>query len=397
MPTADTSLSPDLDWLVTLLWPEAVPAGSQPGPQYGVISRQGRPKLIVPLDSPRAAAAAIARISGDVGTRAAVVRRLAGYGLRAGAMQPLLRTRWTSAIGGTPPSVEDYFRAALGVDDIMLAVTVGPPRPNRKPVVELLSPNGATIGFAKVGWNGLTRHLVAREAGVLNGLDRDAMPAIEAPSVLHHGARHELTILVLSPLAPTPQAHVRRHPTAHEVGQVSTLFTAPDQRLERSAYALELHNRAASRSAADGALVARALELGCRGDRETPMRFAGWHGDWTPWNMMPARGKLLVWDWERAGGPVPLGFDAVHYFFQSAWLREAASAEAAIDLALDRSADVLAALGVPRVHRDSIGLLYLSELFLRYAENADHGTDQLRGDRHDQVRRALQQRVAEGG
>ena len=112
---------------------------------------------------------------------------------------------------------------------------------------------------------------------------------------------------------------------------------------------------------------------------------------------MPARGKLLVWDWERAGGPVPLGFDAVHYFFQSAWLREAASAEAATDLALDRSADVLAALGVPRVHRDSIGLLYLSELFLRYAENADHGTDQLRGDRHDQVRRALQQMVADAG
>ena len=378
-----------------LLWPHALAAGSQPGATYGVISRHGRPRLVVPLDSPRAAAAAINRVSGDVGARSGLMRRLGGYGLRSGLMQPLLRTRWTSPGEGTPPSLEDYFCRALDVDELALAVTVGPPRPNRKPVIELLRPDGETIGFAKVGWNGLTRHLVAREGSNLNGLDRAAMPSIEPPTVLHHGAHGDLDILVLSPLAQPQQANVRRAPTAHEVGQVATLATSPDQRLEASPYAVELRGRIASRSEADAALASRALEQAHGADAGTPMRFGGWHGDWTPWNMLAAESRLLVWDWERAGGPVPLGLDTIHYWFQSAWLREGASAETAIGLALDRSTEVLIALGVPRIHRRSLGLLYLSELFLRYAENADYGTDQLRAGRHDEVRGALSQLVGD--
>ncbi len=275
-----------------------------------------------------------------------------------------------------------------------MAVTVGPPRPNRKPVIELFKPDGTTIGFAKVGWNGLTRHLVAREAANLELVDRAAMPDVEAPRVLHLGAWRDLDILVLSPLTQPPEANVRRVPTPYEVGQVATLVTAPDQRLAASPYAIQLGERIALRSSDDAALLTRALEKARWVDGDTPMRFGGWHGDWTPWNMVPAAASLLVWDWERAGGPVPLGFDAVHYFFQSAWLREGAPAEEAIGLALDRSSDVLAALGVPAAHRISIGLLYLSELFLRYAENADYGTDQLREGRHDDVRTALRQLVA---
>ncbi len=378
---------------MALLWPHALAAGSQPGSKYGVVTRQGRPRMVVPLDSPRAAAAAINRMSSDVGAGSGLVRRLGGYGLRSGLMQPFLRTRWTSPCEGTPPSLEDYFREALGVDELALAVTVGPRRPNRKPVIELLTPHGETIAFAKAGWNGLTRHLVAQEAANLNGLDRAAMPNIEPPKVLHHGNHGELDILVLSPLAQPQQANVRRAPTAHEVGQVAILATSPDQRLEASPYAVALRGRTTPRSKADAALVDRALEQARRGDGEAPMRFGGWHGDWTPWNMLATQSRLLVWDWERAGGPVPLGLDVIHYWFQSAWLREGASAEVAIDIALDRSAEVFIALGVPGIHRHSLGLLYLSELFLRYAENADYGTDQLRAGRHDEVRRALRQLI----
>jgi hypothetical protein len=396
VPIADTtSSSPDLAWLMALLWPDAVAAGSQPGPTYGVISRGGRPKLIVPLDSPPAAAAAINRATGDVSTASSLARRLGRYGLRAGLIQPLLRNRWTSPRRSTPPSLESYFCDALGIDKVTLAVTVGPPRPNRKPVIELFAPDGATIGFAKVGWNGLTRHLVAQEAANLETLDRAKMPNIEAPRVLHHGAHRELDIVVLSPLSQPPQTNVRRSPTAQEVGQVATVASADNQRLGASPYAAGLRVRIASHSTGDTALLSEALEQACRSAGETPMRFGGWHGDWTPWNMLAAPTGLLVWDWERAGGPVPLGLDAIHYSFQSAWLREGASAGAAIDIALDRSAAVLAALGVPRVHRRLIGLLYLCELFLRYADNAAHGTDQLRAGRHDEVRRALQQRVGD--
>ena len=46
------------------------------------------------------------------------------------------------------------------------------------------------------------------------------------------------------------------------------------------------------------------------------------HGDFTPWNMYHANGKLHLYDWEMANTETPLLFDVFHYFFQKGILIE---------------------------------------------------------------------------
>jgi len=46
------------------------------------------------------------------------------------------------------------------------------------------------------------------------------------------------------------------------------------------------------------------------------------HGDFTPWNMYHAKGKLHLYDWEMANSETPLLFDVFHYFFQKGILIE---------------------------------------------------------------------------
>ena len=46
------------------------------------------------------------------------------------------------------------------------------------------------------------------------------------------------------------------------------------------------------------------------------------HGDFTPWNMYHANGKLHLYDWEMANNEIPLLYDVFHYFFQKGILIE---------------------------------------------------------------------------
>ena len=50
----------------------------------------------------------------------------------------------------------------------------------------------------------------------------------------------------------------------------------------------------------------------------TPLVFGTWHGDWGPWNCARTPGRLLVWDWERSADSVLLGFDLLHFGYQTA-------------------------------------------------------------------------------
>ena len=75
------------------------------------------------------------------------------------------------------------------------------------------------------------------------------------------------------------------------------------------------------------------------------------HGDFAPWNMLHTADSINVWDWERASETRPLGVDALHFTFEVAYHKERREPMAAINIALERSQDVLRGLGVPRLDR----------------------------------------------
>ncbi|GAA0383556.1 hypothetical protein Acor_82530 [Acrocarpospora corrugata] len=176
-------------------------------------------------------------------------------------------------VGDGPDTIETYLTEVLG-QRVHTVLHVRPARrANRKPILEAYGAGGL-VGFVKVGDSARARELVRHEAATLRSLTERPLKVVVPPTVLHFGEWRELDVLVLSPL-PVTGRKVRPALLAAAVTEIAALDPA-----------------------------------------------GAWHGDFSPWNMAAAGdGRLLVWDWERFGAGVPLGFDALHHFFQSALRR----------------------------------------------------------------------------
>jgi hypothetical protein len=222
------------------------------------------------------------------------------------------RARWHAALGrgvpvwDGPDTIETHLSQVLG-QPVHAVVHVRPARrANRKPVLEAHGASGL-IAFVKIGDSARTRALVRHEVEALRMLSRRTLKVITAPDVVHHTTWRGLEVLVVSPLPVTP-APVPRSLLDAAVAEIATI----------------------------GRQCVTAGEPGPTRPRPVPEhaggwsdRGWGWHGDFSPWNISAGPdGRLLVWDWERFGIGVPLGFDALHYYFQRA-LRRMRPADAA--------------------------------------------------------------------
>jgi hypothetical protein len=266
----------------------------------------------------------------------------------------------------------DYLAEALGRRDLAAAITLGSVRPNRKPVVQLLEPGGAPVGYLKVGWNDLTRGLVRNEARVLRRLAAHRPRTFTAPSLLHQGRWRGLEVTVGSALPHGLWRRGRRYATpppavSGEIAALGGIQVAP---LAASAWWAGLRRRLAPVVAASPPPAAVAATLHRLQDRhaQTELAFGTWHGDWGPWNLRTTADRFLVWDWERSGDGVPLGFDLLHFGYQTALQGRGRPPAEAAAASLRRTAPLLASLG----QRDQVGelllTLYLLERLCRAAE-----------------------------
>ena len=375
---------PAFVWLRDLLWPQGRPGA--PGRSYGVIVRGDRPRLIVPLENRAAMANVLGRTSADVSPAQRLARRGGAIAAHLGILRPLLRTRFGSGHIPGGVSIESYLASAIGVEHVDIAITVGPPRPNAKPVLQLFTPDGATAGFAKIGWNGLTRELVTHEAEILRTLAEASPGPIEPPRLLHLGHWGELEVSVLSPLEPpTDDGALRRDPSTDELLALAALGRRSSGTLRDSIYGARLRERVEALAAPRGQSYAAVLDRLDRRAGSTTLEYGRAHGDWTPWNMAPLRDRLLVWDWERSSEDKPVLLDDIHYVFQREWLRRNQPPADAVAAAVDHAAAHAPAFGLDGFAAEVIAGCYLLELALRYSENAAAGTDELRSERHATV------------
>ncbi|GHE41017.1 hypothetical protein GCM10017673_49150 [Streptosporangium violaceochromogenes] len=217
-----------------------------------------------------------------------------------------------------PDTIETHLGEVLGTP-VRVVLHVRPAgRANRKPVLEARAADGP-VAFVKIGDTDRARALVAHEARTLDLLAATPLKSVVPPVVLHHGSWRGLSVLALTPLP------VRRGPVppallTEAIGEIS-----------------------------------RISEHG----------FA-WHGDLSPWNIAHgADGRLLVWDWERFATGVPLGFDAVHHFFQRALRRTTPITAARACVA--RSLAILAPFGLSAAEARLTAIRYLITLADRHA------------------------------
>ncbi len=358
--------------LIPLLWP--APATATIGRarhagatrSYLILPGLEHPRLLVPRGTRRAAGGSVRGYGeqSSAARRAAV--RLAAAALTTGAGDLLLRDRLEIGGGDT---IEDHLRRELG-RPVLVSLHLGPARANRKPVLQLLDGGGATVGFAKVATTVLTGRLVAAETAALRTLAGAGPAHLTVPTVLSAGSWRGLEILVQSALPvrqPRRPAPERLAAATAEVAAVGGLNTEPLD----GPYLAGLRARVAALPAGparDG--LTAALES-LAGSAVT-LRIGSWHGDWTPWNTAVVADTVLAWDWERFGGGVPVGFDALHYDLQPRALAHVEEAGAAAADSVRRAPALLAPVGVPAESAAVVAVLYLVEILTRYVGDGQH-------------------------
>ncbi len=376
--------------MVALLWPGSASVGGRrrpgraprpPARDYVLVPAANRPRLLVPRRPLRATATALGRYKGSA-TGAGLLRlRAAALAARLGAADLLPdRVRVDPPSGGAPaPGIEDHLGEVLG-REVLLAMHIGPRRAVQKPVLQLISPQGQLLGFAKLGVNPLTRELVRAEARHLEVLAGLPLRAVTVPRLLHHGTWGPHELLVQEPLTRTGTGEVteeRRVAAALEVARARGVTT---HALRDSPYLRRLADRVEALADTPQSALLRSATARLRataGDRVAP--FGSWHGDWAPWNMTGSPGTVMVWDWEFFGADVPLGFDDLHFRVQEEVVglrRDPVDALAR----LRRGAGAwLPAFGVPAESTDLVAALYVLEIATRYLEDGEMDGDTAMG------------------
>jgi hypothetical protein len=355
------------------LWPEPARItrtgrghlGPAEGTEFVIVPDERRAKLLLPRRPRRAAAAALRHYKASADTP----RRLAFRGLALAAqagLADLLPHRITieSRPGTADADIAGYLGEVLG-QEVIISVRVGPPRANRKPVLELLTADGGLIGFAKVGVNALTRELVRAEAAALAVLDAASLVRLSTPRLIQHGQWRGHEVLVqeaLSGVAP-PRNWAGLSQAMAELAGVQGVSHLP---VDQSPYWRDLRQRLAACTQRDVAgqllTVMNCLEPVAGA---TTVGFGSWHGDWTPWNMTMSDGRALVWDWERFQAGVPIGYDAVHYRLQEL-VDGGRAPQAAAEEVLAGAATVLAPFGLQAGAARFVASIYLLEIAARY-------------------------------
>jgi hypothetical protein len=357
--------------------------------------------FLVSLAARRGSAAALTAYNALRPPRKRLVRGAIGLGLRSGIAQPLLRNKVDIGIrpGASQEDIAagllaEHLREQLGSGPVVMAAGGGD-GPYRKPVLQVFSIGGEPLSYVKVGWNDWTRAGVRREAETLLAC-ADRGTKLGVPKLLGLSSWHGLDLLMTAPMprqvrrlraaSPLPAASLL------EISRLSRSYTEP---LATSAWWRGVRSRIESKVTDVSARtvledLAPQLELSYG---RVPLDFGFCHGDLVPWNLARLGERLYAWDWESSAPDTPLGFDAVHFHFQSAFVGQGLPVGEAASLASRAAWPTLRELGVPTANCGLVATLHLLELFLRH-EEARTAAGDADGRFYPAVAEVLDQRLA---
>lgn len=323
------------------------------------------PQLLLPL-APRALTVSALRRHHDARTKKDFAIGLLG---ELAARLGFIQMAGGEVVQMAPFSLVRQLGRDLGEADLRAAISIGPPRRNRKPVLQLLRPSGEPVGFVKIGWSDLTRELVTNEAYWLNQIDGKLPPGMTAPKLLLHQSTSELEIVVTTPL-PIKATLKPAPPINSQLVLAMARMTGGGRSQVRKLPYLGgwRENPALSQVVDIGKLINKhssiELELGL------------WHGDLTPWNTATSAETVMVWDWEFAADNRPVGFDLLHTAFELVRRAAPNNETSAIKAVLAETANILRpvlgaqpAPGLVAAYQD----LYLAELVARETRLAGQG------------------------
>ena len=300
---------------------DARPSGARALHTFTVLPSARRPRILA-SDSPAVAAATVRRFSHSNGILGRSARIALAAAIRTGAAGLVFRDRLAvigaggaggTAVEGEAGSVMAELAEIFGTE-VAIAMSVGSVRANRKPVLHVATPDGVTLGFAKLALSPLARTLIRAEATNLRLLAGHDFEHLELPQVIHHGPWQEHELLVMTALhAPFRRRHRRETLPVHAMAELAAFGGVSTLPLAESSWFAGVLSAAAETSDPSARRFEDVLERLADRSGEQPVRFGSWHGDWGPWNMVWAGERVRLWDWERFARGVPYGLDALHY------------------------------------------------------------------------------------
>lgn len=373
-----------LDFAITQVWGAAIERGElratlEPDPEpgweireeYWVIPSLPTARLLVPRPRvpARRSLTEFASLR-DARTRAA--RRVLGSAVALGL--PLSRhTLRIVARDGAPPTIVQAVGAEIGHPDAVAALGVYTSA-NAKPTLDLRTPEGEAIGFAKLAWNEVTTASLANEAAALGQLGT-LSGAIEVPRLIADGLVDGRQFLITQPLprgiasvpmtwsslsdeeARGPGVVTDRRPIA-DIPQVASVLGILEGKTALTPARLADRTRD---------LAGRVISTGVT----VPVADV-FHGDFSPWNTGRDRsGRLWLFDWETAQRDAPAGLDTIHWYAHSQGGLEAQSMPTRAAAGAARSDRVLRSLGHSRTSTSVLAAWYAVTLVaseIRFAE-----------------------------
>ena len=316
---------------------------------YVLLPHRRDPRVVVDVSSPDALRDAVSRFA-DRSLPRAVGRAIPAMNGIIGRFG----SRWVVA-RGEHPTLREHLSDVLQ-REVRLNIAVGPPRPNRKPVVRCFV-GSEMVAVAKLGPESDTAALVSNEADWLQALNDRPLENIHVPQLLHRGTYGSSELLVMSvlPLAtetPAPLGDMPTHALEALIGRFGTT-----NGLRESEYWKDLLARLhPATHDSQSARVQATIDSIDSNPATEGLAMSFWHGDWSPWNVAPGTdGRWCIWDWERSAVGVPIGFDQLHLHYQYG-----AGLEAGLAALVDG--------GLSTTDAGLIRSLYLLELVARHVE-----------------------------
>lgn len=359
-----------------LMWPSPASVrvcgardGHAAGPgrrlEFLLVPSAADPRLVVPAGPPAASARVVGSATAPGSWRAGAQATAVALGLRSGVGQHLLRDRMVVDLPEGAAALDAHLGDLVG-RQVLVGFRVGPPRANRKPVLQLVTDRGELVGYAKLGINPLTDALVAAEASALTRLSEADLGQVRIPALLHSGTWQGHPLVVQAALP------VRRGGTGQGVaGRVTQAMVSVagaeglgGQPLADLPWWQRTTDVVAGLPASASSL--RLAEIGrcLTGYADHVLPAGSWHGDWNPGNCAVLADEVLVWDWERYESGVPAGFDALHLSLQGA-IGAGVDPLAAAGRLISDAPTLLAPFGVGSDAR-LVAMLYLYGLGARY-------------------------------
>lgn len=348
---------------VAALWPPPAQVSwasrcSPAASSYFVVPSARRARLLVPTGVP-GADRMLVRYAGGPATKAARTLWRGALTSRLRGRVPLRRL----CVVEDPDGIENYLSAQLN-DDIKLGVLLGPPRPNRKPVLQIFDSAGRTVAFAKVGTTPLAARLLDQEGDALELLAARPHATFRAPRILHRGAWRGMPVLVQEAL-PLAQAGLSPvEPPIAVMAEVAGLNGIRVEPLQRASLT--------ARGCWFGIDLSKLERLHGLLDEQPTCPIGSWHGDFGPWNLATDGTVTQIWDWERFAAGVPVGLDAAHYRTQQTFGAGCDPGNAWPQIRGDVSR-VLAACGERTDTATVVASAYLVAIFGRYVNDATDG------------------------